>query len=104
MVSVPEEERPGDAKRPESLRAYQEWSDHRYDPGHYLGGNPQPHLDMQRLGPAARKRAGMLIGMMAAMSAGVGLVVWTQLGTWGKLYLVGWVALMSAAAIRMYRS
>ena len=40
---------------------YIEWADHRYDPGHYLGGNIPPHLSKSALGPRAQRLSGILL-------------------------------------------
>jgi hypothetical protein len=98
-----DEEQPSDSRRPELLRAYQEWSDHRYDPGHYLGGNIEPHLDRHRLGRRARKKAAVLIAIMAAMSGMATLSGWAESGAGGRMLMVGWTAFVLTAAIRMYR-
>jgi hypothetical protein len=40
---------------------YREWADHRYDPGHYLGGTLAPHLRKSELGRRARRYSGALL-------------------------------------------
>jgi hypothetical protein len=43
------------------IENYIEWSKHRYDPGHYLGGTLQPHLRTNSLGPRARRLSGLFL-------------------------------------------
>jgi hypothetical protein len=47
--------------RQDPLGSYYEWVQHRYDPGHYLGGTIEPHLRKSSLGPRARRRSGMML-------------------------------------------
>lgn len=49
---------------------YREWSEHRLNPGHYLGGTIEPHLRKSELGPRARR----LSGIMLVLSGGTGLL------------------------------
>jgi hypothetical protein len=63
VTTLPRPDHPG------ALRMYQEWADHRYDAGYYLGGNIEPHLRIAELGRPARRRASLLLGSMAAMNA-----------------------------------
>ena len=47
--------------RQDPIGNYVEWAQHRYDPGHYLGGTIEPHLRKSSLGPRARRRSGMML-------------------------------------------
>ena len=48
---------------------YIEWSQHRLDPGHYLGGTLPPHLRKSALGPRARRLSGVLLMLMGVLTA-----------------------------------
>lgn len=48
-------------QRPDPFALYLEWAQHRYNPGHYLGGTIEPHLRKASLGPRARRRSGQLL-------------------------------------------
>jgi hypothetical protein len=89
---------------PEPIRAYQEWSAHRYDPGHYLGGNLAPHLDKSRLGKSARRKAGLLLAVMAFMAIMGAVSSWPFSPALERVALIGLAALVTTAAYRMYRS
>jgi hypothetical protein len=65
---MPDEERKPDGP----IENYIEWSKHRYDPGHYLGGTLPPHLRKDSLGPRARRLVGLLL-----LFSGLGNVVLT---------------------------
>jgi hypothetical protein len=89
------------------IKGYIEWSEHRYDPGYYLGGNLPPHLRKGSLGPSARRMAGLFIGVIAVFSllsgiASVGLD--RDAGPWTRLIWIFFVVLTSSAAVTMYRS
>ena len=43
------------------IDSYTDWTEHRYDPGHYLGGRIEPDLRKSSLGPRARRRSGMIL-------------------------------------------
>jgi hypothetical protein len=47
---------------------YKEWAQHRYDPGHYLGGRIAPHLRRSRLGARARRRSALLLAAFGVLS------------------------------------
>jgi hypothetical protein len=75
-----------------------EWLDHRYDPGHFLGGTLRPELRLS-LGTRAKRAAAVLafasgvgvIGLMAAINAAMGVPVPDpySLGFGGLSLLVG---------------
>jgi hypothetical protein len=48
---------------------YIEWTNHRLNPGHYLGGNIPPDLHKSYLGPKGRRFAGFALILSAFMSA-----------------------------------
>ena len=96
--------KPKASDEPEQIRAYQEWSEHRYDPGHYLGGNLEPHLDQSRLGKSARRKAGLLLAVMAFMTIMATVSSWPFSAAIERVAWVCLTALLTAAAFRMYRS
>jgi hypothetical protein len=57
--------------RQDPFGTYVEWAEHRYDPGHYLGGTIAPHLRKSTLGPRARRLSGIMLvvsGLCSALS------------------------------------
>jgi len=95
--------------RRDPLADYIEWTNNRYNPGHYLGGNLPPHLRKASLGPRARRRAGTLLGISALSALGtlVGLAVSgrvTSVGPGPLLLSVVPAVLMLWAAFAMFRS
>lgn len=56
--------------RQDPFGTYVEWAEHRYDPGHYLGGTIPPHLRKSALGPRARRFSGI---MLVVTGIGTGL-------------------------------
>ena len=94
-------ERPSSqAPHPGALRVYQEWAEHRLDPGHYLGGNIQPDLRIGELGPRARRRSALLIGI-SVVSGAVGLALLPMEFDWQMAPTIAMYTLMAAAAIRL---
>jgi hypothetical protein len=92
------------ADGPDAFVDYIEWTEHRYDPGYFLGGNLPPHLRSASLGPHARRRAGVLIGIMAFVMFGGGLM--TLAGGFSAVSVpsVALVLIVLFAALKMYRS
>jgi hypothetical protein len=85
---------------------YVEWTNNRYNPGHYLGGNIPPYLRKSRLGPRARRLAGVAL----AISGTMGIVSMLAMRPWAE----GWsavqlileaavIALIAWAAVSMMR-
>lgn len=92
-------------KRPrDPVADYVEWTDHRYDPGYYLGGNLPPHLRKESLGPRARRKAGLLLGIMAVASVVAAAGSMGFASHWEMLASVGLVGLIGLAAVKMYRA
>lgn len=86
------------------IATYVEWTQHRYDPGYYLGGNLPPHLRKTSLGPRARRLAGLFLGVSATMGA-VALLAAGSFGLgWELLLSAAVVALFTSAAVKMYKS
>ena len=86
-----------------AIEHYREWSDHRLDPGHYLGGNPQPHLDVARTGPRGRRRAGVFIGVIAAMTTAAAVSEWPSGNTLTRSISLLFAGIWWAGAIRLFR-
>jgi hypothetical protein len=93
-------------RRPETedgqrlTRSYPEWVTHRYDPGHYLGGNIAPHFDTARLGARARRYSTALLGFMALVTA-LMAVGELRSGSWFHLAMaLGLFVLVTGAASR----
>lgn len=85
---------------------YVEWTNNRYNPGHFLGGNIPPYLRKSGLGPRARRLAGLALAGEAVLALGLFASAFPWNGLSG-LYLVlsaATVALLGWAAIAMFRS
>ncbi len=84
---------------------YVEWTRHRYDPGHYLGGTLPPHLRKSSLGRKGRRNAGVLLMIMAVLAFG-GFLAAAQSGSDRMLLVVAalWPLLPLAAGLRMLSS
>jgi hypothetical protein len=83
-----------------ALRTYQEWSAHRYDPGHYLGGTIAPELRIGELGPNARRRSALLLGVPALVGAAMWMLDAPLMSLEAALSIAT-IALYLAAAFRM---
>jgi len=57
-------------QRDDPIRDYIEWTNHRYDPGYYLGGNVPPILRKSSLGPKGRRLSGIALAISGIMSVG----------------------------------
>jgi hypothetical protein len=84
---------------------YVEWSDNRYNPGHYLGGNLPPYLRKSSLGPRASRRMGIALTISACIGAGTLLVTlpWPESGI-SVMFSAAGVLLTGCAAVAMFRS
>ena len=85
------------------IATYTEWTEHRYDPGHYLGGNPPPHLQVS-LGPKARRLAALLLGFIAFTSSASVIALIDLEPRWASLIDASLAGLTAFAAVRMYLS
>ena len=91
---------------------YIEWAQHRYNPGHYLGGTIEPHLRKSALGPRARRRSGLMLGasglgwVALRVIAGGDLWMWLPPGfRFATLVLESAFALLLfSAGVTLYRS
>ena len=86
----------------EPFAEYIEWTEHRYDPGYYLGGRIPPYLRRASLGRSARLRASFLLLVFGLMFAVPALWGTTRQVGWQLLGFVAFSALMFGAALRMY--
>ena len=86
---------------------YVEWSDNRYNPGYYLGGNLPPYLRTSSLGPRASRRMGIALTISACIGAGTLLVTlpWPE-ADFGISVMFGaaGVVLTGCAAVAMFRN
>ena|SRR5688572_7047489 len=90
---------------------YIEWTNNRYNPGHYLGGNLPPELNKSAIGPKGRRLAGLLLAVSAVLSL-VSLLAFAPFlrevsRAQVVVSVVVWLALVgltAAAALSMYRS
>ena len=57
-------------QRPDPIRDYIEWTNHRFDPGYYLGGNLPPTLRKASLGPKGRRLSGIALAISAVLTIG----------------------------------
>ena len=86
---------------------YIEWTNNRYNPGHYLGGNLPPALNKSALGPKGRRLAGLMLGVSAVLSFVSLLAFAPFLRDFSRAQVVvsgAIVVLIAAAALSMYRS
>ena len=95
--------RKGD-RRPDFVREYVEWAEHRYDPGHYLGGTLEPHLRKHALDSHARKKAGLFLAVIAVMTFAAAIVSWSSQEALERVASASLTALTCAAAWKMYRT
>ena len=86
-----------------AIEQYKEWADHRYAPGHYLGGTPPPHLDVT-LGPAGRRRSGLLVGIIAIITSSAALMSWPDANVLERGASLLLSAICWIGAVRLLRS
>ena len=80
---------------------YIEWTEHRYDPGYYLGGRLPPHLRKASLGRRGRRRASVLLVILGLITLLSALDPALRDG-WQLLAVLALPVLMFGAATRMY--
>jgi hypothetical protein len=97
-LAPPEVEQPIPA-----IESYKEWSANRYNPGHYLGGRLEPHLDQLRTGPNGKRVAGLLLGVSAAITTAAVLASVGGLGVGERAGMLVIIVVSWIAAVRMYR-
>ncbi len=88
--------------RKDPFADYIEWTQHRYDPGYYLGGRLPPHLRRTSLGRRARRLSAVLLGILATSFIATSLPDVASRGIWWLIGTVAIGALVVAAAVRMY--
>jgi hypothetical protein len=91
-------------EQPDPIRLYAESTQHRYDPGYYLGGIAPPHLRKNALGHRARRFASLLIGIMAILSSGAAAGSLASDNVFVGSLLALLAVLTTAAAWRMSRA
>jgi hypothetical protein len=62
---------------------YIEWTEHRYDPGYYLGGRIPPHLKKATLGPKGRRNGGILL--LVAGTVASSELFWSREDVWIRI-------------------
>jgi len=94
-------------QRRDPFADYIEWTNNRYNPGHYLGGNLPPDLRKSVLGPKARRLSGMMLGISAILGI-VSLLAFgpllREVSLLQTVLSITVVLLLAAAASSMYRS
>lgn len=95
------------SQRPDPIGDYIEWTNHRYDPGYYLGGNIPPLLRKATLGPRARRLSGIWLAIRAALAIG-SIVAFASIPPgftfWELAFDMALAALIVSAAAAMLRS
>ena len=81
---------------------YIEWTEHRYNPGHYLGGTLPPHLRKASLGRRGRRLAGVFLAGIAILTGASGVLDFRS--WWERLLYVPIVVLIATAAVKMFRA
>ncbi len=85
---------------------YVEWTEHRYDPGYYLGGNISPFLRKSRMSPRVRRLASVPLAI-SALIASVGAIAAASDATLSRvmwLWTAAGAILLWGATIVMFRS
>jgi len=91
---------------PDPFADYIEWSNNRYNPGHYLGGNIPPYLRRSRLGAKASRRMGISLAISASLGAGLVLIDLASLERGlglSEIISAALVVLIGCAAVAMFR-
>lgn len=91
---------------PDPIGAYVEWTNHRYDPGYYLGGNISPLLRKSTLGQNGRRLSGLYLlisGIMSIVSV-VSTASASDFPIWDLAISLGVALLIVSAASAMLRA
>ena len=94
-------------RRDDPIADYIEWTNNRYNPGYYLGGNIPPHLRKSTLGKRGRRSAGILLLISTFLSLGSFVALWPLMKDVSGIEIVltvAFVALMGGAGVTMLRS
>jgi len=85
---------------------YIEWTQHRYDPGYYLGGRLPPHLKKSNLGPKGRRYAAIALATIGLIGLAGMIAVEVRQPIDGGMFVLSlfWPALSVAAGIAMWKS
>jgi hypothetical protein len=98
---------PKRSQHPDPIGDYVEWTNHRYDPGYYLGGNIPPLLRKATLGPRARRLSGIWLAIKAALAMG-SIAAFASIPPrftfWELAFDMALAALIVSAAAAMLRS
>jgi hypothetical protein len=90
--------------RRDPIADYVEWTEHRYDPGHYLGGNLPPDLRKSSLSPKGRRYSGAMLLLGGAMGL-VMTIAWASEIGGEALVMAAFYSLLSlVAGFVMFRS
>jgi len=98
---------PKQKQRRDPIADYIEWTNNRYNPGHYLGGNIPPYLRKSDLSPKGRRLEGVSLAISALLGLGSIAVFLPWAEEFSNVPLVlsaAFVALIGWAAIAMFRS
>ena len=82
----------------DSIGDYVEWTEHRYDPGHFLGGNLPPYLRKSSLSPRGRRRMTWVM-VVSAVTTAASVVVWSAFGGGPGWVEVPFLVLMAAVTV-----
>ena len=94
-------------QRPDPIGGYIEWTNHRYDPGYYLGGNIVPLLRKSTLGRKGRRLSGIWLAISGGMAIGsiaAFATVPPGFSFWELLLEMAMASLIVGAAAAMLRS
>jgi hypothetical protein len=94
-------------ERRDPIADYVEWTNNRYNPGHFLGGNIPPYLRKSSLGPKARRLAGLALAGAAVLGLGTVAGILSKAEEFPQVQLmfaVALEALIVCAAVAMFRS
>jgi hypothetical protein len=84
---------------------YVEWTENRYNPGYYLGGNIAPHLRKAELSPKGRRLSAVLLGVEGLIALGVSIAYLSESLFFGAhLLALAPGILFCWAAVVMFRS
>jgi ribosomal protein S18 acetylase RimI-like enzyme len=86
-----------------AIESYKEWTANRYNPGHYLGGRLEPHIDQLRTGPRGKRVTGLLLGVSALFTTVAAFITAYEFGSAEIIGVLVIAAVQWIAAIRMFK-
>ena len=93
--------------RDDPIADYIEWTNNRYNPGYYLGGNIPPYLRKAKLSPRGRRLPGISLGVSAIIGVAgiidIGFLT-TEFGRVQFIESAATVLLVGWAAVVMFRA